>query len=362
MMAILNSSGLLERIAYLMMSKFANNFLALLLAILVVGSILNLLTSGSANGIMGALCVGLCMTMGIMKTRAGAAIAFAAMVGSVSSHAYMYMAMNYAMMAVQSPDIFGKIVVTPISVFLHNWPLLLASVVMIIIAAKWYKPEKEFSSKEYFREKYLAMGKMSYQEKCSLVLIVAIVVYLCTIPYHHLDSAYAFAIFPYLLFFIGGADPKCMKEVQFDMVFFVGSCMAIGTVASSLGLGKVVAELFLGMIAGSTSPIVIFGSVFAIIFFLNFLMTPTAIGALFAAPLAEISVALGMGALPFMYCLVSCSEVILLPYEYVAYLVIYAFGMMHMKDFIKLHAMRLVVFLVFYLFLLVPYWGLIGIL
>jgi len=107
---------------------------------------------------------------------------------------------------------------------------------------------------------------------------------------------------------------------------------------------------------------VIFGSVFAIIFFLNFLMTPTAIGALFAAPLAEISVALGMGALPFMYCLVSCSEVILLPYEYVAYLVIYAFGMMHMKDFIKLHAMRLVVFLVFYLFLLVPYWGLIGIL
>ena len=63
-----------------------------------------------------------------------------------------------------------------------------------------------------------------------------------------------------------------------------------------------------------------------------------------------------------MYAINACSEAIILPYEYVPYLIVYSFGMISMKDFFKINVLRSVVILGSFLFILVPYWTLIGLL
>jgi len=69
---------------------------------------------------------------------------------------------------------------------------------------------------------------------------------------------------------------------------------------------------------------------------------------------------LGLSPIPFAYAVSASTEAIIFPYEYVPYLIVFGFGMMSMKDFIKINILRSVVFFGGYLLLLVPYWLLIG--
>ena len=363
MVATLTESGLLNRIAFWMMSKLSGNFTALLIGIFIVGSVLNVITVGGPSYIiMGALCAGLCMSLGIMKTKAGAAIAFACMVGTCTSHSYTMAAQSYAVIRGQAPEILANYVFTPLSVLGHNWPMIIVSLVMVLICAKWYKPEIEFGGTDYFQKEYEKLGKMSYKEKCNAIMLITIIVLLCTAGIHKVDINYVFCFIPYVLFFIGGADPKCLKTVNYEMIFFVAACMSIGVVASSLGLGNIIADVCMTVFAGRENVFFIFAVLFAIIFVLNFLMTPMAIWSLFSIPLFTVALQLGMDPLPFVYSLVSCSEAILFPYEFTAYLLIFSFGMISMKDFVKLNIMRSSVFLVGFLVVLIPYWMLIGLL
>jgi len=144
------------------------------------------------------------------------------------------------------------------------------------------------------------------------------------------------------------------------MIFFVMSFMSIGTVAGSLGLGAYIAQAINFVLAGSTSPFVIFAVIFCIVFFLNFLMTPLAIFALITAPVCAIAINAGFDPAVFLYAVNACSEAILMPYEYVPYLIVYSFGMIGMVDFIKTNALRSILFLLGFLVLLIPYWMLIG--
>ena len=102
--------------------------------------------------------------------------------------------------------------------------------------------------------------------------------------------------------------------------------------------------------------------IFAIVFLLNFAMTPLAIFALITSPMLALAVSLGYSPIPFAYAVNACAEAILLPYEYVPYLIIFSFGMISMKDFIKVNILRSVLFFGGFLLVLVPYWMLIGLL
>ena len=53
-------------------------------------------------------------------------------------------------------------------------------------------------------------------------------------------------------------------------------------------------------------------------------------------------------------------DVVIMPYEYAVYLIIYGFGMMNLKEFIKLNALRSLVMIACFFIVLIPYWYLIG--
>lgn len=173
-----------------------------------------------------------------------------------------------------------------------------------------------------------------------------------------------FAIIPFLLYLpgINGAEFETALKTNFEMLFFIASCMAIGTVATQLGLADELANLCMTLLHGNDNIIVVLTVVFVVVFILNFLMTPMAIWSILTVPLLSIAVNMGYNPLPFAYAVNAVAEAILLPYEYVPYLVIYGFGLMKFKDFLVFNAIRSVLVLAGVVLVLTGYWHIIGLL
>ena len=155
--------------------------------------------------------------------------------------------------------------------------------------------------------------------------MVLLLVYIFTVDLHKLSVDFGFIIIPWLVYlpFLNCADVKDLKRVNFDMVFFFTGCMSIGTVATSLGLGAAIATLIETVLAGNTSAFMLMAVLFAIVFVLNFLMTPVAIAALITVPIMIMVTNLGYNPVPFLYAISASTEAIILPYEYLAYLLVY---------------------------------------
>ena len=364
MAASLERSGLLRRIAFYLMCKVKGNYFVLLFSIMCVGIVMNILTAGRGYLIMAALGVGLCMSLNCMEKKLGAGIASAIMLGACTSHAYTYQVSGWSIIMKMAEGYIGPTDVTPLSIILHNWPLFFVSLFILFLTAKMFKPEEGLGEITYFKEQLKNMGSVTRVEKANAIMLAVLLVYIFTIQIHKLDINLGFAIIPFMVYlpFVNGADSDAVKDVNYSVILFVAACMGIGTVASNLGLGVALMEVCGSLLHGSTNPIALMGIVFTIVFGLNFLMTPAAIIALIIEPIILLATSMGYSAVPFAYAVNACSEAIIFPYEYVPYLVVYAFGMISMKDFIKYNIMRSVLFFVGFLVVRVPYWMLIGLL
>ncbi len=364
MLASLSASGLLKRIAFRMMCLANGSYLRILMMVFFVGVVLNIATSGNSSIIMAAICLGLCVSLNEVKGRIGAGLAAAVMVGCCTSHAYTFQAAAWGVINSMSEGYVDT--VTPLPMMLHTWPLFIVSIFMVYVAYKMFSLNNEqkalFEDVTYFKEGLNKMGRMTRTEKVNLVMLLSILIYVFTVPIHGFDLNLGFALLPWMVYlpFAKGADYDTLKLVQWDMPFFVMACMSIGVVAGSMGMSEAIATVCTNVLGGSTNVFLILSTIFLIVFGLNFLMTPLAIIALITQPLIGIAATIGVSPLPFLYAVNACSEAILLPYEYVPYLIVYGFGMISMKDFIKFNFVRSIIFFVGFLVVLVPYWMLIG--
>jgi len=363
MAASLDASGLLKRVAFWMMCKVKGNYFALLFGIMIVGIILNILTSGRGYLIMGALGAGLCMSLNAIGTRLGVGIGTAVLIGTCQSHAYTYQVSGWSVIMKMSEGILEATDITPISIIMHNIPLLLVSCLTLFIIAKWYKPEDGIGEVTYFQEELKKLGAITKREKANAIMLICLLTYIFTVQWHGLDINLGFAMIPMMVFLPGfnAADANVVKKVDWSVVLFVAACMSIGTVATELGLGTALVDIMKGWLHGATSPIMLMALIFFVVFLLNFLMTPAAIISMIIAPVLLLAQEMGFNPIAFAYAVNACSEAILFPYEYVPYLVVYSFGMLGMKDFIKINSLRSVIFFAGFLAILVPWWMLIGV-
>ena len=145
------------------------------------------------------------------------------------------------------------------------------------------------------------------------------------------------------------------------MIFFIVACLSIGTVSGALGIGKLVADTAIPMLMplGTTTVLL---AVLLMGTLLNFLLTPLAILAAFANPVAHIAQGLGMSLHVPLYTLMYSTEMVVFPYEYVPQLIFFSFGMMKMGDFVKISCTKIVLCFLFLAVVMVPWWRLIGLL
>lgn len=364
MAASLESCGLLRRVTFYLMCKVKNNYFLLMLALMLVGVLVNIMTFGVGFVLVPAIALGLVVSLDGLGKKFSAGIGAATLLGCATSHAYTYASANWGVINVMGADLLGDNRVTPLSVILHNWPLFFVSIGILFIAYLMYKPDQPLGEITYFEEQLKRMGKLTRKEKVNAIVLAILILYAFTVQWTGLPLEVGFALIPFLLFFpgISGADEKTIDKTNFKMLFFIASCMAIGTVATQLGLAEVLLNACLTVLNGNSNVMVIIAVIFGIVFLLNFLMTPMAIWSILTVPLLTMAVNLGLNPVPFAYTVNACAEAILFPYEYVPYLVIYGFGLMKFKDFLVFNLIRSVIILFAIVVIMTGYWSFIGLL
>lgn len=352
--------GLISRVAYWCVVKIGGGFKGLAISVLVAGIILSLvLPGGNAFVPLAMFVLGICRANGWECTKESTVLMMYAMLSTYTASKFL-LGPSFLLMARMVGVTEG---VTFFRFLYHSaifivWMILIALLIWFLI-----KPEGNMHSQKYFVEKYKEMGKMCSDEKKGSFVAILLVLGIFTMSIHKIDMGWLFVLGACLLYFpgikIGHAED--IKKVNFTMPFFVAACISIGNVATSLGIGQIIADLVVPHMEGLS----ITGVYLCIWFFLcvaNFVMTPFALIASFTVPVVDITSSMGIPVLPTLYCFGYATSQILLPYEYVAYLLMFSFGTMTMKNFVKVYGSKLALSGIFLACCVIPYWKFIGIL
>lgn len=361
---IMNDCGLLNRIAFYLIKFFKGSFNAILYGLMLVGWIISFLTFTNGFVIMATLLLGVCKALGYNKACRESAIIF--MVGlftNLTVQVWQYFPALVAMMDAGVQTVLPDYSMDWYFQMLYLWPLAVFSVLFIWMLTKIYhtKDIKLGGDKDYFEKEYKKLGKMSSAEIKVAVIFVLILVFLLTTNWHGLSANYAFLIFPFLLFFPGlnVGTVESIKNVNFSVLFFVAACMGIGTVGLYVGVGDMISSIVTPLLSGQGT----FVTVWFIMFvgmIANLFMTPFAMISCFSAPLTQIALDMGIDPLINLLSLLLSVDLMFFPYEGTSVLVLFGFGMISLKDFIKFSTWKIVLYFVFAAIILIPYWKLLG--
>ncbi len=305
---ILQSIGLLKRIAYKCIILTGCSYKGIIYGIGLAGLVLNVMIPAQATIPLAALAFGICQAMGLKKSKAAAGIMLSAGLAALLPN-YLFLNPNLLIVYGVGETVVGPSGVTWAGFLYHNAPVILFYVVMFWITTKLFKPETAVNGKEWFIAEYEQLGAIKKEEKKGVLICFLLFIGLITQPWHKIEVAWVFAFMPMLE----------GRSVTFVLVFMWLLCMLV-----------------------------------------NFILTPLAIGATFAVPLTQIALSLGIN--PEVMWLTICHgyDQILLPYEYPLYMLFFSFNLVYLKEFVKLFGVKIIVNLIFFVCILLPYWNLIG--
>lgn len=169
------------------------------------------------------------------------------------------------------------------------------------------------------------------------------------------------ALIPMLVAFpvIGSATPQDIQRINYGFILFIASCMGIGAVAGSLGLGKILVGVVMPILQGQHH-YVFFLIVWITLVVLNFVMTPLAMEAAFTVPFATLGLALGLNPMAIYYFMMNGVDQIIMPYQYALYMIFFGFGLIHMKDFMKIMGTKMIANFIMCFAFLLPWWSFLG--
>lgn len=356
---VLESTGLLKRISYMFIYMTGGTYFGLVMGAGIVATLLTIFV-GNVVYPMAALAYGLCMALNLGKSKGSAGIMLAIAMGCLVTNCTKMLG-PLLMMGI------GKDITGPLQFLgffeaeIVNAPVFVELIVMFVICGILFKPDTPVEGKTYFKAQLDAMGKMSVREIKALVLTVFYLLYVVTKDIHGLSVEWGITLIP-LLFccpVIGPGSEQDIKRLNFGFVIFVTCCMGIGSVAVSLGIGGLLVQVIMPYLTGA-SHYVFFLIEWFMLMILNFVMTPLAMEAAFTVPLASIGTAMGINPMAIYYFMMNAVDQIILPYEYALYMISFAFGLIHMKDFMKCMAIKMVVNFVMCFALLLPWWNFMG--
>ncbi|MFR6291771.1 MAG: SLC13 family permease [Peptococcaceae bacterium] len=360
---VMDRIGLLKRIAYKCILLVGGSYYGLLFGVLIAGCILNTATGGNAWVIMAAFTFGLCKTFELGKTMDSALIMFVGALSAGASCVFIYTP-YFMSILFNSAELAGSTYrPTWIEHFMLMLPYVIFVIALVLILPRIFKPTKKLPGKEFFQQEYAKLGKMSKDEIIGTGFMILLIVFMLTGSIHKMELDWAFILIPWLMFIPGVkvADTEDVKNIDFSMVFFCVACLSIGNVSNHLGIGNMVANLLIPILQPLSSTVVV-GAIYVIGLILNFLLTPFAILGGFSEPIAQVAVGLGINPVGALYSLYVGADQVFLPYEYLSYLIFYAFGLMKMTDFIKLATTKSILATLLVFFIMIPWWGFMGIL
>ena len=361
---VLDESGLLNRIVLWAGSKCKGSFMKLAYALLIAGLFVMLISFENAWMVSLVLCYGVVKALKLEHTKEGIIIMIVGQIVSTTSLNFLYSPVAVAM--------WGGGVQMAVPGFQMEWwaqlvyalPLTIIQFIIVFIFIKLYKPAKVLKGgQEYFEEECAKLGKMTGNEKKAIVLTVLLFAYIMLQPIHGLDMNFGFIVIPMLAFLPGiniATKQKSLDTVNLGFIIFIASCMGIGTVGGAVGIGAAISTYITPLLEGCPKPLFLFGCIiFGII--MNILMTPAAMQGMFPGPLAALGLDLGINypLLPFM-AMFFANDMVFFPYENAYLLILFGFGVMSMKEFMKYNVIKMGITLVLFWVLVLPWWYFMG--
>ncbi len=366
----LDQTGVLKRIIYFMMEKLGGSITAFCYGITLIcaaGMYIGVSVSSVMIFVVWALARSLDIKAG---SKAGAFLFFTLMIansamGTMLTYDPMFSICVTAGAGVVEtlglsidPSIFN---VTYYEYALHNLVFLPEVFLLIFIASKIFKPEPGVSmSKEMFREERKKLGPVQSKEKLAILPVVVMFLAFATQSLTGLTVSQCYAVTALVCFlpYIGIGTADVFKNFNYPIIFFIAGCLTIGVVANSCGAGALVSEMVKPFVG--TTPLTACGSLYVIGYLLNFLLTPVAASAVFAGPLTTLAINSGLNPIACYYVFIQGLNNLLLPYEGATYMMLFSFGYMTTKQFMKICSVKAVVMLLWLLVFALPYWHFIG--
>jgi len=361
----LDECGLLKRIAYWCIKRCGGTFTGTLYGLVFAGYVLSWVTFCNAYIVIATLSYGICLAMGLKKGREAAIVLICGQIGALAVQPCSFEVPFNALLNVGTKTVIPDFVVPWYCMPFYNLPGILMLFICVFVITKIFKTKEiQFSGgKEYFENAYNAMGPVKKEEKKAAVLLCVILAYLVSSPIHGLPLDYGFMFLPWLAFFpgINIASRKAITSQNWSIILFLATCLGIGSVAAYIGLGGLISSMLKPMLLNLGT----IGSLVLIWFFgglSNLVLTPMAMVSTFTPMLTQIAVDLGVNPWPYLLTMIWSTDVFVLPHEAGALIVIFGFGLISMKDFIKMNLLKDAVYLVCFILLIIPWWHLIGLL
>lgn len=361
----LDESNLLNRIAFWIIKHCGGTYNRTLYGIYLVGMVLGIITFCGHYLILISLAYGICRAMKFGKSNESLIIMMVGGIAALNIKLFVYRPSTMALMVAGVRTVDPGFSVSMTDQMLYNLPSVFIALSFIWLMTKVYKTS-EFvlpGGKSYFEEEYRKLGKMSVREKKAAVLLAVLMLWIVSEPIHRIPAELAFMILPWLCFVPGieiGTSAS-LKKINWGLIFFIAACLGIGSVATKLGLSQLLSTHLTYWLSGINSTAFLY-IVLGIGTVANVLLSPGAMMGCLPAPVAQLAIDLNMNPLPSLLTIIYSTDMIFLPHEVPAYLVMFGFGLMSMKDFIVLHTAKVLWFVLLFGLIQIPFWGLFNIL
>ncbi|GAB1410363.1 SLC13 family permease [Desulfovibrionales bacterium] len=344
----MEKTQLAKRIALYVISTVATSPIRLYLAFLVSGYVISAIIPDviTVDIIFMTIAASICMSLGLSPlSKASTTIILAAYFGATVSSAN-FLPNNTGIIGLLLVKDMG-VPFTWISFFVENLPYQLLHALIAFTVLHFFGGRDLIKHIEGFRKEagvdLIALGKMSIDEKKTLLLAVLALIAFMTEPLHGVPGYFAFCAVVLLGFtpVFNIMDGEDLKKVQFPILFFIAGCMAIGVVATTLGIpawlaGELLPHLQkIGNLAGST----LFAYATGVI--VNFLLTPVAAATSLSVPMAEIATQLELSIKPVLYSFLYGLDQFILPYELAPALIMYSTGYVRIRYIIVIMGLRM---------------------
>lgn len=360
---ILSECGIFKRIAYYMILLFGGTYKGAVFGCFIMGTLLNIITFCNAWLVAGSLIYGVCQAMELKPSKESAILCFAGIVGASGSTVFLYYPGYYMILENCIRYFIPDYHMSIFSSFIYNGVGFVIFAVIILGILQWSRIDLSHvkDGKSIFQEKYNLLGPFTKQEKYSLIGVIVLISYLFIATIFQESVLYGFIIIPSLVLFITMRKEsfQFLFKIDYSIVIFVSSCLGIGIVGKEIGFDIFLLEISKVFLVNE-NPLVVLSILLLCGMFANFFMTPYAMLGGLSIPFVEIGLAMHIHPLCVLMTLLWSCEILFFPYESAGYLIMYGYGMISMKDFIKYNFIKSIIMLVSFVGILYPLWNVLG--
>lgn len=359
----MSNTNIMKKLSYGTMLRSGGSIKGICMAFGIVGLILSSVLCGGISVAFIVIAYALIVSLDIpMKSNAAAAIMMSAFMATNGPMAYFMnpittMAINVA----KSAD--PNISISYTQYLAHNWPMAIYGLFTVALPFLLLKKDVEFSAKEVVEKEYRAIPKFALPEAKMIIILVVVLITLLTNSIHKVDFSWVMLAAAIVCFIpaVGLGDKKALSAVNWNNIVFMACCLSIGAVFNAVGATEWLVSI-VGPLVSGVGKIVGCFMIWLVGVIANFMLTPLAAQAALINPLVGIGNSIGISTEVVVYIFRQGVNQLLLPYEIAVPMLMFSYGTMSLKQFMKVNGVAMITNLIFVMAVMVPYWLLIGIL